>query len=134
MSCGVFRMIQKAIGIASKVTHKVMGFKADYTLFTDPTDGTKVTLSGIYLLATPTDHRHEVIGSTQVMKTDDIYVVSREYLKSADVYYSPTSRDHFVKDGTTEPIFYVIDWTEDQEEPGTFTLLVRGEDYFHAEG
>jgi hypothetical protein len=125
---------QNRIARTAKRLHRRFGMKVDYTLFTVPEDATSVTLPDIFIKVTPTSWKRTHVGRTQIVGTEDLFVVSRDYLVSGGTKYEPSNKDHFVEDGTTEPVFYVQDWEENQERPGTYTLLVGAEKGFNIDG
>lgn len=113
---------------------RIKGQQFDYTLFTDPVNGTTKLLTGIFIEATPTTWRKKFVGNTEVQTTDDIFTVSRKSLASGSIRFEPTNKDHFVPNSLTEPTSYVRDWEENERLPGSFNLLVSSDKGFSING
>lgn len=132
---GLNSMMQKADGIIEKAVDRMRGAKYTYTLVTDLSvvPNTEVDLT-VYLATTPTEWAFDETEGREVRATEDIFFISREYLKSGGVFFEPTIRDTFVAFGTTEPVYHVVKVEDLAEAAGTFELTVRATEQEHGKG
>ena len=128
--------LQKGLGRYLKQWYRVANrFKVSYTLIKDLKDvkNSKSILT-IFLKKTPSLEQTIMVGGRRVrikpsggaitQEALPLFEVSRESLKIAGVFHTPTDFDSFIQVGTTEPTFYVKEVETIGEDAAGYRLTV----------
>ncbi len=114
-------------GKVNKAVHRFQGFKATYTLLTDETtDPNTESVLTVFMGTTDTKWIFDPTVGRKVEVTEDIFFISREFLRVGGVFFEPRAlKDSFVEFGTTTPVFHIESVRDMAHAAGTYELTCK---------